>query len=496
MDIPNRIVVRRLIIIPTGTYNTQYMRPYDNTLQGPGLNAVCESLYGESRYTPARLAGIANQIVSPSATPEKPIGIVNGWDIARCRYFMEVESHSMGGAVSVAIVLGWTNHMGIVNASSLHIDPNMEFYVNSVIQVREYTEATPMGNQVHTSVAENSHVLVDPTYFDAYVKEKTSSMRPEDLYATMSLSHLHNMGDTLDTRTTLTRTPVASNRTNSVAAFYAADVLDNYKKAADSNNFGLQPETEVLDSARGYAQESVLALNPFFRAMQEYRDGMLTNFFTWSDLCRLDPDVVHKVKPLELPGNARVHRVNSGMSQHWGGSDRLTQVATILAQSVPALMSVFTLTRFAFTATNREVFASNSSGAVDGRSSITFIPGDAESFSRRDLSPFIEQFRINLEHMILNDVSHHNQIDFWLKMTINLLGETWIDISLEGGPVITYVTPSFADALMVPVVTTQTQLSQRLSGDFHEICTSIANYDGMSSSTAPPAPQKTRFGLI
>ncbi|MBB5409352.1 hypothetical protein HDG34_003293 [Paraburkholderia sp. HC6.4b] len=496
MDIPTRIVVRRLIISPTGTYNTQYMRPYDNTLQGPGLNAICETLCGENRYTPARLAGIANQIVSPAATPEKAIGIVNGWDATRCRYFMEVESHSMGGAVSVVKVLGWTNYMGIVNTGSCHIDPNMEFYVNSVVQVREYIETTPLGNQPHTNVAENAHVLVDPTYFDAYVKEKTMSMRPEDMYATMSLNHLHNMGDTLDTRTTLTRVPVASTRSNSIAAFYAAAVLDNYKKAADSNNFGLQPETEVLDSARGYAQDSVLALNPFFRAMQEYREGMLTNFFTWSDLCRLDPDVVHKVKALELPASTRVHRVGSGMSQDWGGSDRLTQVATILAQSVLALMSVYTLTRFAFTATNRQVFSSNAPSGVDGHSSITFIPGDAESFSRRDLSPFIEQFRINLEHMILKDVSHNNQIDFWLEMRINLLGETWIDISLDGGPVITYVSPSFADALMVPVVTTQTHLGQRLAGDFHEICTTIANYDGMTSTQPAAMPQKPRYGLI
>ncbi|WP_233875080.1 hypothetical protein [Paraburkholderia adhaesiva] len=496
MDIPTRIVVRRLIIEETGTYNTQFMRPYDNTLQGPALNAVCEALHGESRYTPSRLAGVANQIVSPSADPEKPINIVNGWSTPRCRYLMEVESHSMGGAVSVANVLGWTSHMGIINGSGRNIDPNMEFYVNSVVQIREYFETTPVGNQLHTSVAENSHVLVDPTYFDAYVKEKTTSMRPEDMYATMSLNHLNGLGETLDTRTTLTRVPVASSRTNSISAFYTANVLDNYKKAADSNNFGLQPETELLDSARGYAQESVLALNPFFRAMQEYRDGMLTNFFTWSDLCRLDPDVINKVEARRLAASNLVHRVSSGMSADWNASNRLTQIATILAQSVPALMSVLTLTKLAFTATNQEVFASNSPSGIDGFSSITFVPSDARSFSKRDLSQLVDQFRVNLEHMILNDVSMHNQIAFYLQMKVDLLGETWINIGLDGKPPITYVTPSFADALMVPVVTTRTQLSQRLSGDFHEICTSIANYDGTPGNTPPPPSQKSRFGLI
>jgi hypothetical protein len=492
MNIPTRIVIKRLIIFETGTYNTQYMRPYDNELQGSGLNMVCEALQGESRFTPARLAGIANQIVTPRATPEKAIGIVNGWDTPRCRFVMEVETQNMGGATNSSVILGYTSHMGIIDESGRRIDPDMQFFVNSVMQVRTHIEATPAGNQVYTNVTENAQVLVDPTYFDAYVKDKTTSMRPEDMYATMGLSHLRNLRDTLDTRTTLTRTPVASNRTNSIAAFYAANVLDNYRKAADSNNFGLQPETEVLDSARGYAQESLLALNPFFRVMQEYQDGMLTNFFTWTDLCRLDPEVVNKVQPRRLRPDVLVHRVSSGMSANWEASNRITQVAALLAQSVPALMSVLKLSKLVFTATNGQVFSPGSANIINGQSSITFTVIDANSFCAEDLSPYLNQFRINLEHMILNDVSHHNQFDFSLRMEVDLLGETWIHLSLDRGPVITYATPSFADALNPPVLTSQTDLSRRLAGDFHEICTSITNYDGMSESPA----RRAQFGLV
>jgi hypothetical protein len=448
------------------------------------------------------LAGVANQIISPSATPEQAAGIIGGWGERRLRFMMEVENRFMAGGTSTIMVLGWTNYPGIIFQTKA-IDPKMEFYVNSVVQVRQTIEQTPMGNQVYTNVAENAHILVDPSYVDAYTQNKTHRMRPEDVYATMTLNHLTGLGDVMDTRTVLSQMPVASRRANAIAADYASSLLDNYKKAAADNAFGVQQETDVLETARGYAQETPVSYNPFFQAMQKFRDGMVSNFFTWKDLQNFDPnvDAVTVVSVLGQTNHAAptlggVHTANAGISQDWGGSDRLTQVATILSQSVPALMMDLTLTQIAFTTTNRRILA----GAMpmnlplDTVSPVSTVIANAEGFSSVDLKPYLQHFIMKLEHMILNDISFKNQIDFYIEMRADLLGETWIQISLEGGPVITYVTPSFADALMVPVITSNEDLNLQLSRDFEQVFHHLNDHTGMPySQQNGPQPQ---FGLI
>jgi hypothetical protein len=498
-----RMHVKRLFLMETGTYNTQYRRPYETNLQGHTLSQLSEALAGTQKYTPSLLAGVANQVIAPSATAEQAAGIVNGWGERRMRFMMEVENRYMAGGTSTSIILGYTNYPGVIFHSN-YIDPKMEFFVNSVVTVRTTLEHTPFGNQTYTNVAENAHVLVDPAYIDAYTPNRTHRMRPEDVYATMSLNHLQGLGDVVDCRTVLSQTPVASRRGNNLAADYAANLLDNYKKATVDNAFGVQQETDVLETARGYAQEQPIGYNSFFQAMTKFRDGVVSNFFTWTDLQRLDPNVDNVTVVAALgqtnhaaPVTGEVHNAGSGMSQDWGGSDRLTQVATILSQSVPALMMELTLTQLAFTTTNRRVLsnAMPMSMSLDGATSpVSTAIANAEGFSSNDLGPYLQHFIVKLEHMVLNDISFKNAVDFHIEMRADLLGETWIKLALDGGPPITYVTPSFADALMVPVITNNENLNLQLSRDFEQVFHHLNDHTGMpGTSEGLATPQ---FGLI
>jgi hypothetical protein len=502
MNASARMHVKRLFLMETGTYNTQYRRPYETNLQGHTLNQLGEALAGTQKYTPALLAGVANQVIAPSATAEQAAGIVNGWNERRMRFMMEVETKFMAGGTSTSIILGYTNYPGVIFQTRA-IDPRMEFFVNSIVTVRTTLEHTPFGNQAYTNVAENAHVLVDPSFIDAYTPNRTHRMRPEDVYSTMQLNHLSGLGDVVDCRTVLSGTPVASRRGNNLAADYAASLLDNYKKATVDNAFGVQQETDVLETARGFAQEQPLGYNSFFSAMTKFRDGVVSNFFTWQDLQRFDPNVDNVTVVAATgqtnhaaPALGEVHVAGSGMSQDWGGSDRLTQVATILSQAVPALMMELTLTQIAFTATNRRVLAGamHTGLSLDSSSPVNTVIGNAEGFSSNDLGPYLQHFIVKLEHMVLNDISFKNAVDFYIEMRADLLGETWIKISLDGGPLIDYVTPSFADALMVPVITNNENLNMQLSRDFEQVFHHLNDHAGMpGTSEGLATPQ---FGLI
>lgn len=507
-----RINVKRMMFAETGRYDVQVSRPYKTTLQGGTLNQLSERLAGSTRFAPSQLAGLANQIIAPVADYEHQLNIAGGqtaWSDRRLRFMMEVEYRQLAGGIITIMVLGYTNYPGVI-ATSGAIDPRMELYVNSVITIRVQPENTPNGVMNHINVIENSHVLTNPTYAGAYGNLQSYKMRPEDVYASMKVAHITPVSDVLDIRTVLDSKPVASRRSNAVAVDYAASLLDGYSRANMDQNFGVNKEEDILEGARGYVQESMVQNNPFFKAISNYRDGFMANNFTWADLLKLDPGTDSRTVVAMLGATSitstplTAYDVQSGIAAPWTGGDRTTQVATILSQSIPALMTDFGLTKVAFVSTNRRIFADAVAGyAPYGQQTrISTRIADFLSFSNMDMAPYMDHFVGRIEQMVLMDISFANEMDFYIKMEADLLGETWVTVSLNGGPEIKYVTPSFADALMVPVVTQNAGLASQLSNDFGMIFHEVANHSGIGYNVQqqqPPAygsPQQMGGGLI
>lgn len=502
-----RIGIKRLFLMETGRYDTQFRRPYEMQMQGTTLNALTEAVGGAQKFTASQLAGVANQIVGPSATPESTIKIGGvSWGEKRLRFMMEVECKQLSGGSILVTVLGYTDYPGVIVHSSA-IDPNMVFYINSIVSVRRTVETTPLGAQTYSNIVDNSHVLVDPNYGGVHQANPAHKMRPEDVYATMAMSHLGGLSNAVDLRTVLDHQPIASKRSNSVAASYAADMLGGFTRAAVDANFGVNKPEDIFENARGYTQESMLTMNPFFKAITTFRDGFVSNFFSWRDLQALDPNV-DNVTVVSLLGQTSqvassqltAYDYTTGQAAPWGGSERTTMVSTILSQSIPALMADFGLTVIAFATTNRRIFADAiaAAGPFSQQSRISTRVVDLQSFSEFDMAPYMDHFVAKLERLVFTDVSFNNESDFFIEMRADLLGETWINISLDGGPQLTYVTPSFADALLVPVVTTNNELHARLSQGFEGILHHVADHSGMGFSVSGDnqAAPANLFGVI
>jgi hypothetical protein len=478
-----QINVKRLLLAETGRYDNQLGRPWQTSLQGETLNTLSNRLAGNTRFAASQLAGIANQIVSPSASPESQLIIPQGWGERRLRFMMEVECRMLAGGVTNIMVLGYTNHIGVAPMSGA-LDPNMEFYVNSVIALRHQPEQTPAGIITNTSIIENSHVLVNQSYAGVYSNTQSYKMRPEDVYAAQKVSHITAVADVLDARTVLDSKPIASRRGNAVATSYAAQLLDGYSRANLDQNFGVNKEEDILEGARGYVQEGMVQNNAFFRAISNYRDGFMANWFTWNDLCKLDPTTDHRTAVAMLGQTTlsqtplTAYDVQGGGACPWTGSDRETLVATILSQSIPALMTDYGLTKIAFSTTNRRLFndVSVGLGPFSQQSRISTTITDFLSFADFDASRFMDHFKGRIEQMVMMDISFNNEMDFYVTMEADLLGETWIRLSLNGGPEILFVTPSFADALMTPVVTQSSSRAAQLSADFQVIFNEVASH--------------------
>jgi hypothetical protein len=86
-----------------------------------------------------------------------------------------------------------------------------------------------------------------------------------------------------------------------------------------------------------------------------------------------------------------------------------------------------------------------------------------------------------LTHELLMSLSHGNQIPFDLDVNCDFLGETWVEVSLGGEPLIPYVFPTFCDSLMAPIVTHQKKQFDGLTNDFTRMVTDLVDNDSTIS---------------
>lgn len=472
----DQVRITKLLMMETGTYNQQYRRPYETSLDGRTLQTMAERFSGVTKFVPAILSGLANQFIAPTAAWESELVIPNGWTEKRLRFMMEVTFSNYAGGMVREVILGYTDVPGITVSNA--VDPYMEFYVNSTTQTREIVEQTPFGAQTHVSAFDSSHILVDNGYGGIHSNNKTTRMRPEDVYAVMGRNHLDtNAGDIYDTRTSLSNQAVKSSRSNGLAANYAAKILDSYNGANNTcNDFGQSTEAKY-QTARVAAADPVAQQDMFLSAIASIRQSpIIGNTFRMADLRMLDPNV-DNVTRNAVVGATQQQSHYAGQTMDWSGGDRTTQVATILSHSIPSLLMDLALTKISFTSENRH--------RPDGQP-LTVIQ-NLRSFSTGDLQRYGDNFIYRFEMEVLRDITYNNQIGYEIEMHVDLLGESFIRIALDGGGVYDYVTPSFSDAQMVPVLTNNAALVKNLSSDFEVLFENLNDAHAVPGSIIVPS---------
>jgi len=481
-----RIQIVKFVLQETGTYNTQWKRPYVSSMDARTFNSIVEASHSSRSITPVALAGSANQFLRPTATPETHLIIPNGWQERRLRFMLELVIEEQMGNCNSEYVVGYTDYAGI--DSSGRLDPNMTYIINSVSSARTVRHTTALGNQRYQNAIDASHILVNDNYQKFQTSQKEFTLRPEDIYQhmdTVDISRNEALGDFCDTQTILTKTPIKSRRSNAIAPVYVSSILDTYIKARPNENM-MGTEDELLTSAR-YLIRSDEINNDSFIAFLRNRYSGDGNHFTFADLQALDPNVVNvtHVMPLNTVTRASLHQ--TGITSDWGASDGETVFATCVSQSLPGYMLMNCVNKLHIQATNRDIC---------GKTNIIVI--NIRSFMENvDMTPYIQSILFKLENELFRDLSYNNKMDFAIDVKCDLLGETWINLSINSGPFITYVTPSFCDALMSPMVTLNYNNCTSIASDFSNLLSQICDSNPIIASD----PNNTNatasgFGLI
>ncbi len=456
----SKINVLAFIVLETGTYGDQFRRSYVTNTDGHSLSIIGSRVAGAKAFTPSLFSGVANHFIQPSANPESELLIPHGWQQRRLRFMLKLQHTSYTGDVVEQVVTGWGEHNEGLSMQSNQLDPDMEFVVNSTVHLAHKRQNTPLGMQQYTNVVDNSHVLAAGDWGGFYTDQsrKEQRMRPEDVHTIMTAADvMKEEPDMFDGRIANTQMAVKSRRSNGVATEYMARIMDSSRRAQALSQFG-QSEEHISTQARGMVAENLVAEDPFLEALGKIRGSFTTNRFTWKDLLALDPNARNVFYPQVLGHTERAMSDFRNNSNEWHAPDRATQVATILSQAIPGYMMDSAISVAYIQATNKNKQFGELMPAV----AITNV----ESFASGNLETEIERLRIAIQDQLLRDLSYNDSSSYNIEMHVDLLGDTRIRLEWEGYDCGEFVTPSFADALMVPVLTADNHRAATVASDF------------------------------
>lgn len=463
----HQILINKLWINHVGGYADQVMRPYETVATGAVIKDIenvvhgVNGQYNQGPMTGQMLGGVATSFMHPQAYAGNQITIANGWGNPRLTFLLEVETRTSLSTIT-ELVQGYTDYND--PSYSGHIDPRCMFYINSITRLREVKHHTPFGAKSIQQVVDSSHVIVNNEWTGmsdwlSQNQDVPTNMRPQDIYSVLVVPQDIRQHDTLlDLRNARSNNAVLSRRTNNLSTDYVGRVLSGYQKAIAAP---YDSEGNVFTSALGATQENLLSKDPFITALSQVTGSMTASSFSFNDLQRMDPTVLDRtvvIRPQDSVMGAINYRDHSNV---WTGSDAETQAAAVLANGIPALMAHFGLSTLGFQATNH---------SVNGPEfSFTALKG----FGGMDVSTYANNLASRIQNELIDYISNYNMISYAISLQCIFTQDLQVQISLNGGPSIPYVNPTFADAMFAPVLSDTNTRLQEVSNDFELLVTQV-----------------------
>lgn len=460
--------VRQLKFMESGTYNDMYRRPYMTDMNPTLVAQFKEATHDGTMISPASLAGIAGEMARPQAqvSPTQDlIHIPNGWGERRFMFFMEVVYPSgFSNHTGVRqIISGSTDYVGksVLTPGKIRLDPNMKMYLNSVVTIRATEVHGPNGPYIQETVVEDSQILNEPYQISAGGFNQgvnyAVALRPSDVFHTQQVQQ-YGQATTIDGRVNFSRGIKKSSRNHNLAGLYVAGLANAWQSAnADED----ETYGNTAGKAAGIVADPLTSKDRFFQSMDNARYLSQGGFLTYGELCykQLGLDDMVEVSELDRRAVIQLHEV--GQTEHWQGNHHEWVYATVLFQAVPALMIPLMMARLTMKVTNR-----THGNVWDIR------PTEVHGFQRMPIDD--HRWNIFCQKLIsevLNDLTHRGMTDVGFDLTVDVLSESRITISVGGNHhPITLVQPTFADARLVPVVSNTASTLDKIANDMSMLC--------------------------
>lgn len=460
-SVVSEIFIRKLVLRESGTYNNQFARSYEAHLNPQSVNALSNKAAesGMGVFRPSVLSGYASNMISISAAPESnnPLAIQNGWGSKRLLFFMDVLTKDLSGAETAHYIQGYTDYIGM-SLQNKHLDPAMVFYINNIISSRIMQPYnTPQGMMSRQSIVGTDHLIYNT---QPNTGDQQWMMRPEDVFKVLTTQYYGNhissgMHDAakptmLDQRWRLSNSPKMSDRMNAVPTNYASRLINGFLTAGDQVD-PTAPASDRFDASVNNVSDRTPNLNPFLTALSRKRStGVVSGTFYWKDILLLDPQLGNPgdqrlTVAINGPTQMRTQH-NAGMTADWSGASIETKYAATISQAIPAIMLECMLYNVSFSSNNHMRLEGSTNGIIT-------VMTNGQAMHGGPAINEIENFKRRLEMEVLRDISYNNQQKFDIQVQASVFSDTWLKISIDGGPYYDFVTPTFCDGIITPVIT-------------------------------------------
>ncbi len=482
---PSRLTIKSLDLIPLGTYDEQYIRPFETNVTGATLQAVTNNVKQNNGVVSASsISSLSSDFMRPTSSVERVAGIANGWNQRRLRFRVVAGYDDGFGSEKNIIVTGYTDHDGIIaTPTGQTIDPNMVFYVNNINTLTTLQKPIP-GGQVTQSYRNVGYdqVLCNQQFQSILQSNDTLNLiRPSDVYGNMSFDHIKNIdyitarGGVYNHGSVLSNMSTFNSRENNNPATYLNRTLKGYLTASQAADIG-EDTMGVVTEARGYTMDNDVVKNEFMSAIALMSTGNINrNSFKMSDLRKIEPNI-DQITNYFGGENRSYQMAQVGQFMPWGGNDGVTVSMVTLAQSVPSIMSSLMIPYIAFE-------ASNASGGLEVRIASGKCLDKANEISK------FETFKMRLIQEVLKGLTQNNQLNFFTQMVVDIYGETRITLNIANSGVYTAVSPTFADSLFPPVITSNKNRADNITSDIRQVVEVAAEAVHEMKSEVVASPQ-------
>lgn len=460
--------VIKFLVIETGTYDQQWRRPYMTEISPMVQEQIVGRYKNNNGTSPTGsvMTGVAESFLIPMRQPDREIQIVGGWGQTKYRVLLEVMTTSAAGNKTRQVIMGYTENVDKSILGSLN--PNMPIHINNVVTLRDFARTLGDGSSLNQVGMANASHLLATNEFSGYRGPIEYRTRPMDIFSYISQAAIAegnpdaNSNDMYDTRTVNNVIPTKSERKNGTSAAFVSKVLGAMKQADITAQSDGSSGFDSMMEAQNLVSEYEAASDFFLQALKAHRRApSIANYFTIGELESISANTkrVMHVVPVTADMAKRRYRAGENVDSDWGKTNDYVTTATILGNQLPGILMDCMLTQAIVSASNRT--------RLDG--TITVQISKHASFADMNMAQYIMSAESRILTEIMLPLTRNNQRDVNIDMMVDLTGESRFTISLDGAPSREYVVPSFADALLAPVLTNNAQNAFDMAGDFRSL---------------------------
>lgn len=398
------------------------------------------------------LSGLVDGILQPDIVGEATTINQQWCSQERYAFRLVVSYVTAGGIIRRSYVVGFTNYNGLSHSHA--IDPDMEFYINSVI------ETTVMSSYYGNRLIETERLY---RMYNVLTNGSTDiqifTQRPCDLFNcrnTMeALSASYNAD--LVTNNSYTIAPydqraICGNVGNNIGANWLAKMLTAGIATAQENDRFMGSHEMDTQSDASAITEPVIHDNLFLRTISRLGKSPMWSktSFKMGTLLMIDPTTDRdKTTVINTTGGYQnLDYLYGDNTADWYGRDATTMRAYTILQSCIGLAMSYGFDRITLTASNHN--DRFNPGAV----CLVTDFASCMKLSNQEVDSVLNQFKSRFIQEIFNNETLQNMVTVNMTCVVDLFGASRVGLSYGGAPFVWYSLPTFASAATTPIVTT------------------------------------------